>query len=147
MSALMQLGAALEGVDERRTATEVEPLRLLLTLGACGVDEFGGYFDALCAVCPEVSSAVAEAVLNKRSGMSKADAKELLNHAAARGSTRPSAPSGASNAGEEAWEPEALAALWGAPYGQAVARLEGSKKSLFSKARMLIKVSGSLAQG
>jgi hypothetical protein len=31
MSALMQLGAALEGVDERRTATEVEPLRLLLT--------------------------------------------------------------------------------------------------------------------
>ena len=47
LHALGQLCEALEGIDERRAATEVAPLQELLALTTCPLNEFVERFDGL----------------------------------------------------------------------------------------------------
>ena len=133
--ALDKLCEALAGVDERRGAAEVAPLKRLFKLGTVGPADFVAAFRELRDAHAEVGAPVAEAVLGKRAGVSKADVKELTAQVAAAG---PGAPIGASR-DPLLWAPDEMSALVGAPFGAAVARLSGGKGSLWSKAKLGVK--------
>lgn len=151
--ALSQLGAMLEGVGERHAADSVEPIAKLLACVSCKPVEFADTFGRLREAHPEVSAQVAEAVLSKRSGLSKAEQKELLARAnAAAASVEKASPvrerRSSSTVDPATWEPDELAALWSAPFGPAATRLGGGKKVFKAKVTgLLSKMGGRRSSG
>ena len=120
------MASSLEGVGERRALEGVEPLLKVIELAACPPTEFADRFGELHGQYAEVSGVVAEAVLSRRSGFTKAEIKEMVARANAIVAASP--PSASHSQDPNAWEPEELSALWSAPFGQAVGRLSGGSK-------------------
>ena len=137
LQALGQLCGALEGVDEQRGQHECEPLSRLLELGSCSMGNFAPGFSALCEAHAEVGMHVAEAILGKRQGLSKAEVKEAVERCkAATGEQQGTPPPRRLSSASVAWAPEELGPLSGAPFATAVRRLGGGK-SLWAKVKVL----------
>ena len=91
----------------------------LLETANCPLADFNRFFGELCRKYPEVGLPHAEAMLSRRAGLGKPEAKEMA--------TQATQAAGAENASlpqvTDAWPPSDLLPLAGAPFSLATNRL------------------------